>query len=310
MPSQARQTAPASQASEVAPAAAQTQNAQGRFGNAFLAEQLNQRGAEGPAAAPDAALAAGDQAWTDGTPLKAANPAPVRAGEQRRTVCGVQIIGTDVSPTALDSCERFVRMTIGNRPDIQQRMQEANVALVIIPRDKTMTDVAEFSALRGQNTFDGRPWSTVRGSGGMRAGGGLWAIAVPEENLVQTTPDRDGYGSGYSVGLHEFAHTIQSKGVNDAERRQILALYAARRAAGGPWTEAYGASNDQEYFAQSTNCFFNENARIGNNGPQWLMTNDRPMYDFLVRLYGAPRPQRADAGMGDHNVPSGDTAVA
>lgn len=314
MPSQSRQTAPASQSPDVAPAAAQGQNAQGRYGNSFLAEQLASKSseAEGPAPAPDTALGGGDQSWAEGAPLKVANPLPVKAGAQKRTVCGVQIIGTDVSPSALDACERFVKMTIGNRADIQKRMEESKVALVIIPRDKPMTDVAEFAALKGTNTFDGRPWSGVRGSGGMRAGGGLWAIGVPEENLVQTTPDKDGYGSGYSVGLHEFAHTIQSKGVNETERKKILELYAARKAAGGPWTEAYGASNDQEYFAQSTNCFFNENARIGNNGPKWLMDNDKPMYDFLVGLYGLPqaRVRRADAGMGDHNVPSGDTAVA
>ncbi len=256
-------------------------SAQGRLGNAALQERLGQQAGEQTASS-------GDEAWARGRPLKVANPAPTQPGRQERTVLGVRILGTDVSPSALDACERFVTLTLGTRPDVQERLADAGVALVIVPRGRPMTELPEFSALRGGTTFDGRPWEQVRGAGGMRASGGMWAIAVPEENLVQVEPDNDSYGSGYSIGLHEFAHTIQSKGLGRAERREITALYEARRAAGGPWTEAYGASNDQEYFAQATNCFFGENGRVGNNGAEWLRTNDRPMFDFLVRLYGAP----------------------
>lgn len=314
MPDQARQRAPSTADSGDVASPARDTTAQGRFGNAFLAEQLAQKGSadvDGPAPAPDAGKAQGD-AWADAAPLKISNPQPVKAGEQRRTVAGVQLIGRDVSPSALDACERFVKMTIGNRPDIQKRMTEANVALVIVPRDKKMTDLPEFAALKDQKTFDGRPWSEVRGSGGRSAPGGVWAIAVPEENLVDTPGVKDGYGSGYSVGLHEFTHTIQSKGVTEAEGKKIKELYDARKKAGGPWTEAYGASNDQEYFAQATNCYFSENGNIGKNGPDWLRQNDRAMYDFLTGLYGPPPGLRADAGdqKGDHVVPSGDTRVA
>lgn len=268
------------------------------MGNSFLAEQLARRnadsstqGAEGGERAEEVAPPApvgGQQAvGSTAAPLKVAHPAAVVAGEQRRSSLGVQIIGVNVSPSALDACEAFVALTLGHRPDIQERMQRANVALVIIPRNGKMTDVPQFASLKGKKTFDGRVWDDVRGAGGMRVSGGLWAIAVPEENLVETGGE-DSYGAGYSVGLHELSHTVHSKGVSGSERDRITALYAARKQAGGPWTESYGASNEQEYFAQSTNCFFSQNAGIGQNDPQWLRTNDRPMFDFLVSIYGPP----------------------
>lgn len=229
------------------------------------------------------------------TPRKIANPAPVQAGERRRTVLGVQIIGNDVSPSALDACATFVELTLSHREDIQERLRGARVALIIIPRNKAMTDVPQFASLRGTHTFDGRLWDDVRGSGGQRAGG-LWAVGVPEENLVQTVAGdgrEDGHGEGFGIGLHELAHTIHNRGVSSSERRDIARLYAVRQRAGGPWTEGYGASNADEYFAQATNCFFQQNGGVGQNSPAWLEQNDPDLYALLVRIYGAPARAQA-----------------
>lgn len=290
---------------------------QGRFGNAFLAERLNGRDAalttEGPAptvgaaaVTPEAPQAGGDASWANTIPTRQPNPAPAQPGRQEREVLGVQIVGDDVSPSALDACERFVRLTLANRPDIQERMRRSKVSLVIIPRNRKMTEVTEFAGLAGKMTFDKRPWSEVRGSGGRDTPGGRWGIAVPEENLVDVGGNADSYGAGYSVGLHELAHTIQSKGLSRDERRRVRALYEARKEANGPWTETYGASNEEEYFAQCTNCFFSVNTGVGQNGPAWLETNDRPMYDFLVRLYGRPpTPDAATAAAGSAHPTAG-----
>jgi hypothetical protein len=86
--------------------------------------------------------------------------------------------------------------------------------------------------------------------------------------------------------MHEFAHALHSEGLTAAQKTKITQLYAARQAAGGPWTEAYGASNEQEYYAQCTNCYFGKNQGIGQNGKPWLRTNDPEMCDFLDELYG------------------------
>lgn len=312
MSSQARQTAQTS-APSVAPAVGASAglsgrgNAQSRYGNSFLAERMgesteksagdelesgtelgggqDQAVAQGPNAPPGGGQGQGGGA-SSARPLRVANPAPRQNGPQTRTVLGVQIIGTNVSPSALDACEAFVRLTLANRRDMQERMARNNVALVIIPSDKKMTDLPQFASLRGTQTFDGRVWDDVRGSGGMQVAGGVWAIAVPEENLIAQENSTDGYAEGYSVGLHELAHTIHEKAVTNAERRTIKALYDARKAANGPWTDTYASANEYEYFSQCTNCYQGANRGQGLNGPRWLETNDRPMFDFLLSVYG------------------------
>ncbi len=272
---------------------------QGR-GNAFAAEQL----ATGPATTGQAAASRP----VSGGLSRLSNPDPVVEGELSQEVLGVRIVGRGVSPTALEACARFVNATLASRPDIQDRLEAEKVVLVIIPRGKKMTDVAEFAGLRGTKTFDGRLWDDVRGSGGTRVAGGQWAIGVPEENLVEGGPDA--YGEGYNVGLHELAHTIHLKGLGGAERETVETLYAARVTAGGPWTESYGASNAQEYYAQGTNCFFGANGRVGNNGPEWLETNDAELYTFLVSIYGAPPRAQAPVAAATSGAPASPAPAA
>ncbi len=276
---------------------------QDRYGNGFLAGQLGKEGEEGKEGDVDPAYEAagidhaGHEHGTQpqaSTIQKVKNPAPVVPGEQRREVLGVIILGRGVSPSALDSCERFIVATLSARKDVQVRLRKEQAALVIIPRDKKMTDVPEFASLKGTQTFDGRMWDDVRGSGGMRVPSGLLAIGVPEENLVDA--GTDSYADGYSVGLHELAHAIHWKGLADKEREQVTALYEARKKAGGPWTEEYGASNEWEYYAQATNCFFGVNDGIGQNGADWLQKYDAPMSAFLTTVYGPAPAAKPAAG--------------
>jgi len=203
-----------------------------------------------------------------------------------RVVFGITIIGNGASAKAVDECAAFVTRLISKNKHAQKKMKDDKVTLVIIPHDKKMTDLPQFAALKGTNTFDGRLWDNVRGSGGIRAPDGSFAIGVPEENLTVIAGAADGYGPGYSVGMHELAHVVHSEGMTAAQKTKVTQLYAARQAAGGPWTEAYGSSNEQEYYAQCTNCYFGKNQGIGQNGKAWLRTNDPAMCDFLDELYG------------------------
>lgn len=219
--------------------------------------------------------------WLAGaTPSGAAPPA---AGPREHL--GVKIVGEGVDPKALAACEAFITQLIGNNPAAQEALKKANVAIVVIPHDKKMTELPQFAALAGTNTFDGRLWDNVRGSGGMTAPDGTFALAVGEENLITGTGTPDSYPAGYSVGMHEFAHTLHDKGLTADQKTKIDDLFAARTAAGGPWTEAYGSSNEHEYFAQATNAFFGTNQGIGQNGRAWLEANDPAMCAFLDGLY-------------------------
>lgn len=226
-------------------------------------------------------------------------PTAAVAGRQQIEANGAQISGDGVSSTALDVTERIMA-TIANRPDIQERLANANTRVVIIPAGSKMTDLPEFSRLAGTQTFDRRNWDDVRGQGGMQVGD-EWLVAIPEENLVQTDGTPDPYHGDYSVGMHEIAHTIHSKGMSDDERRQLNALFAAQGRVGpdgnaGEFTGPYGASNVQEYFAQATNAYFGNNT-VGENGADWLEAKDPDLYAFLGQIYGPSNAgiERAEA---------------
>lgn len=128
-----------------------------------------------------------------------------------------------------------------------------------------------------------------------------FAVAVPEENLVRIAGVKDPYGAGYSVAMHEIAHAIYRKGLDPGQFEQVNRLYDAHvKTTPAHWTDSYAATNVQEYFAQSTNAYFNENAGVGHGGRAWLQENDPGMCALLDKVYGprgdaAPTPTAAPA---------------
>src|SRR5215510_2034391 len=193
-------------------------------------------------------------------------PAPAKAPAVDKMCLGVHIVAPEgVDPKAVAEVERYVTLMIGHNQHAQDELKKAKVEIVVIPHDKKMTDLDQFKDLKGTNTFDGRLWDNVRGSGGITTKDGSFALAAPEENLTVVPGVADPYGKGYSVGMHEFAHTLHLKGLTDDQNKSIDKLFDDRTKAGGPWTEAYGSSNKLEYFAQSTNAFFGMNQGIGQN---------------------------------------------
>lgn len=224
-----------------------------------------------------------------GTAAPAPAPAPAKTPAVDKECLGVRIVAPEgVDPKAVAAVEAYVVAMIGNNKHAQEALKKAKVEIVVIPHDKKMTDLDQFKDLKGKNTFDGRKWDDVRGSGGMKLKDGSFALAAPEENLTVLKGVTDPYGKGYSVGMHEFAHTLHMKGLTDDQNKSVDKLFADRTKAGGPWTETYGSSNKLEYFAQSTNAFFGKNEGVGNNGREWLSKNDPEMCKFLDGLYGKP----------------------
>jgi hypothetical protein len=215
---------------------------------------------------------------------------PPRTAAVDKECLGVRIVApAGVDARAVAEVERYITQLIGGNKHAQEALKKAKVQIVVIPHDKKMTDLDQFKDLKGKTTFDGRAWDDVRGSGGMALKDGTFALAAPEENLTQITGVTDPYGKGYSVGMHEFAHTLHMKGLTDDQNKKIDTLYAERTKAGGPWTETYGSSNKLEYFAQSTNAYFGKNDGVGNNGRKWLADNDPEMCKFLDGLYAKPK---------------------
>lgn len=235
------------------------------------------------------------------TPLPAAS---------RYSASGVDVISYGSDPAALAEVGCAIA-AVAQQPEIAAAMQRNEVTVVVIPPDRRMTDLPEFTGLRGQHTFDGRPWDEVRGVGGLRLADGRLAVGVPEENLTRSPSDR--FRGNYSVALHELAHVVQDHCISEADYDLIERLYEARRRAGLPFTDDYAASNQFEYFAQATNAYFQRNEGQGINSRQWLADNDPGLYRKLAELYprtewpersrlvavGDPQPAPPSRGMLD-----------
>jgi len=248
-------------------------------------------GADSPAAAPPAQ----QTQHTQQTPAAEATAKPddgVLAAPKEATFYGVRVVAAaGVHADAIDRCAQFITDEIGNNVYAQQHLAKARLTIVIIPAKVPMTDLPQFKGLHGQKTFDGRDWASVRGAGGMNTPDGNFSISIAEENLTQAKGVVSAYPSTYSIGTHELAHGLELKGLPEAARDKIKALYAAhdKRDHGNAkdtWTDTYASSNELEYFAQSTTAFFGRNEMGKNhNGREWLEKNDPDMYQFLLALY-------------------------
>lgn len=218
-------------------------------------------------------------------PLDSQGPFPPPPPGGRSTLLrGVEVTAYAPSDLAEAEAARIVSLMTG-RPDIQKKLKAAKVELVVIPKNEKMTALPEFASLKGQTTFDGRPWDDVRGVGGTLAPDGATAVGIPEENLANLPSDT--YPGNYSVAMHELAHCIHDL-LPSAELRAIEDAYAARKTAGGPWTEEYGSSNVHEYFAQGANCYFGRNKGMGHNGKAWLKKNDPALFAVMAKVFPAP----------------------
>ncbi|MHA7628562.1 hypothetical protein [Corallococcus sp. M7] len=200
---------------------------------------------------------------------------------------GFEIRANGVRQSAINEASRVARELTAARPDIAERMRAAGHVVVIIPQGSKLTDLPEFQSLRGQKTFDGRPWEDVRGVSGVSLPDGRVATAISEENLSELSSDP--YAGNHSVGIHELAHAIHSQGVTPEERQAIEDAYEAQRARGGAFTDDYASSNSHEYFAQLTAAYFGRNKGAGANGAKWVQANDPQAYALLQQIYGSPR---------------------
>jgi hypothetical protein len=141
--------------------------------------------------------------------------------------------------------------------DVAERMMKT-VRVIVVPRDKQMTELEEFRPLATSDsgkgpgkTFDGRQWAHTRGVGDVVVGSMHYA-AITEENLLGGSPDaavfgkpkdpdgkdiaggsadtaQGGYTVGYSTTTHEFAHIIHRQGLDATDKATITTAYTKWR---------------------------------------------------------------------------------
>jgi hypothetical protein len=98
-----------------------------------------------------------------------------------------------------------------------------------------------------------------------------------------------GYGPGFTTS-HESGHIAGTFALTAPQRAELTALFAARKAAGGPWLppEWYTSSNEDEYFANCTAAHFGHprgRSERSQYTRQWLRENDPAMARFLATIY-------------------------
>jgi hypothetical protein len=266
------------------------------FADGGALEQLRQ--AAGPAAAIVVVPAPGETrfcAFSGGLPavqgrltalaLRAPEEA---AGEET----AIPIVDKGVlRPEAAAKARALLEEMLAQSPaSIPASLREHRVFLVIIPQDKKLTDLPQFSSLRGVGLPGGRIWDDVRGVGFVSQDDGTVAVAAGEENfLAGAAPDH--YPKGFLLA-HEFSHAVQGYGLSLSETAVIEKSYRDREAAHLEFPSHYAETDDREYFAVSASSFFDR--RMSGKDPEreigWIRQNDETMFAVLARAYGAPRP--------------------
>ncbi len=122
--------------------------------------------------------------------------------------------------------------------------------------------------------------------------GGLLGNLIDESNT-------SGYARDFTAS-HEGAHTIELFALTPGQQARVQTLFAARKAAGGPWLPPadYTSSNEHEYWAQCSAAFFSRpysGSDTDTYNPEWLRRNDPGMYALLNEVFGGlPSSKRID----------------
>lgn len=184
---------------------------------------------------------------------------PPSAAERDAAVATLlsRLVARDVSAPATARAKRAIRELFSAGDGRAARaLASRDLWLFIIPRDKKLTDLPEFAALRGRRTHDGRPWEEVRGVGHMDIPGGRAGSAFPEEDLLNTEHDPAAGYPGLFVLVHELAHCVQDLGLPQSQYARSVAIYgAAMTRPEKTGLGRYADANAHENFAQAAAAY-------------------------------------------------------
>lgn len=165
---------------------------------------------------------------------------------------GMPVVGSDgVSDAAILEAAWIVDKMIGHRPDILKAMADNRTRLAVMAYNEYTSDVPEHRNLAPRVYWDRR----ARGLGATRSAP---AVSCAEENLLGHP--NDPY-STENICIHEFAHAIHGMGMRDVDPAFDVRLRQAfkQAIAKGLWKDTYASVNRQEYWAEATQSWFDDN---------------------------------------------------
>ena len=198
-------------------------------------------------------------------------------------VSGFPVLASgQVNPYAVKEAAYLIHRMIGHRRDILRTFAQNKERFSIVGYDQGITQIPEYSYLQPDFYIDIRS----RGFGSAEAN---LTTSTSEENLLHYPGDPY---FGFSVLLHEVAHAVHERGLNQMDPGfddRLRVIYAAAMAK-GLWKHTYAAVNRQEYWAEASEAWFNPKTtasfdRFGDTRED-LKAYDPAVAALIAEVYG------------------------
>ena len=162
---------------------------------------------------------------------------------------------------------------------IKQCLVGQGAAMAIAPIDEVITTLPEFQRAKGALDW----------AGGIGATKGDPVSGSIEEEIIR---------GGYGIVLHEFAHAVQNLCFTEDEQRRWGELYENAKESGA-FSDAYGMTNDSEFFAEFSISFFEQSHQYQSRWAQdeYGLTRQQlseaypDIFDFLAEIYVGFEPE-------------------
>jgi len=180
-----------------------------------------------------------------------------------------------VQPEALRKAAGIAITMLSGRSDIQECMARTGAQLAVIPKDRYVTDLPEYSYLAGRSDFTGRTYESfqLRGLGTVKS---QPVSSGPEEQLID---DFDEHHPRYPyIALstaHEFAHGIQNLCFNELDHQTWDGFYADAVEA-GIYPGSHLMANVEEFFAVFSTAYFGVTNELGSDVNRAVLAQDFP----------------------------------
>jgi hypothetical protein len=173
-------------------------------------------------------------------------------------------------------------------------LHRLSIQLHIIPHRKQLTDIPEFKKLRGTPASNGRPYESLRATGGIQSGSRIH-YAAGEETIVRMDGVLPYYHTGFVVA-YESGRVVARFALTKGQQQRLQNLFDERMRTTGDWVAADAASSPEAYFSCSVAALFGHARRnmvpdVARFTREWLHQNDRRMHDLLSEVFRhAPGP--------------------
>ncbi len=156
-----------------------------------------------------------------------------------------------VNDYALKEAAFLIDKMLAERPDIRKAMIASGSRMIVMAYNEYTTDIPDHAWLKPKLFWDAR----ARGLGGSRTDP---VCSAGEENLLCYPGDP--YHQE-NILIHEFAHNIHYRGINQLDPtfdERLKATYD-KAMEQGLWAGKYPSTNHAEYFAEGVQSWFNNN---------------------------------------------------